>query len=251
MRKLRIGIVGCGRVAHVHLWGYRALAQLGFDRFQIVALCDRVEERTRLLSTSTVRGKSGPQDDPTLDPRKRSYGGGAIGTADLLGAASRPYRHSDWRELVAREDIDAVEIYAPPSQHHVIALEAIAHGKHVFIEKPMAVTVRACHEILRAAREAGVRVAVGHNYRFEPSARAVQWIVEVDDSPGVLASVAGVFGQHGVSIRSMEQEGLGTGARIAFITHAAKERNLRSTLQDLTKLDVVTDVRGVLRVIGD
>jgi len=75
--------------------------------------------------------------------------------------------------------------------------------------------------------------------------------LEVGDAPGVLAAVAGVFGRHGVSIRSMEQEGLGDEARIAFITHGAKEANLRSTLQDLRGLDVVTDIRGVLRVVGE
>lgn len=75
--------------------------------------------------------------------------------------------------------------------------------------------------------------------------------LEVDDAPGVLATVAGVFGRHGVSIRSMEQEGLGTGARLAFITHEAKERNLRATVADLRRLDVVTDVLGFLRVVGD
>ncbi|MGI9614451.1 MAG: homoserine dehydrogenase, partial [Acidimicrobiales bacterium] len=75
--------------------------------------------------------------------------------------------------------------------------------------------------------------------------------LEVGDAPGVLAAVAGVFGRHGVSIRSMEQEGLGHGARIAFITHGARERNLQATLQDLRGLDVVTDIRGVLRVIGE
>ena len=75
--------------------------------------------------------------------------------------------------------------------------------------------------------------------------------LEVGDAPGVLAAVAGVFGRHGVSIRSMEQEGLGDGARIAFITHEALERNLQATLHDLRGLDVVTDIRGVLRVIGE
>ena len=75
--------------------------------------------------------------------------------------------------------------------------------------------------------------------------------LEVGDAPGVLAAVAGVFGEHGVSIRSMEQEGLGSEARIAFITHEAREANLRATLQDLRKLDVVSDIRGVLRVVGE
>ena len=75
--------------------------------------------------------------------------------------------------------------------------------------------------------------------------------LEVGDAPGVLAAVAGVFGEHGVSIRSMEQEGLGNEARIAFITHAAREANLRATLQDLQELAVVSDIRGVLRVVGE
>ncbi len=75
--------------------------------------------------------------------------------------------------------------------------------------------------------------------------------VEVDDRPGVLAQVATVFGDHGVSIRSMEQEGLGGEARLVFITHAARERDVRSTLQDLRSLEAVRSVGSVLRVIGD
>jgi len=75
--------------------------------------------------------------------------------------------------------------------------------------------------------------------------------VEVDDRPGVLAAVAAVFGEHGVSIRSMEQEGLAGEARLVFITHGARERDLRATLHDLRSLDAVRAVGSVLRVIGD
>ena len=75
--------------------------------------------------------------------------------------------------------------------------------------------------------------------------------LEVTDAPGVLAAVAGAFGAHGVSIRSMEQQGLGSGARIAFITHRAIERNLRATLADLRRLDVVAGIGSVLRVVGE
>ena len=74
--------------------------------------------------------------------------------------------------------------------------------------------------------------------------------IEVNDSPGVLAQVAGIFGAHGLSIMSMEQEGLGGGARIAIITHTAKERDFQAALHDLRKLEVVNGVRSVLRVIG-
>lgn len=77
--------------------------------------------------------------------------------------------------------------------------------------------------------------------------------LEVEDRPGVLAAVAGVFGSHGVSIRSMEQEGLdgsSGGARLTFITHTAREADLRATLQELRGLDPVSSIGSVLRVIG-
>ena len=75
--------------------------------------------------------------------------------------------------------------------------------------------------------------------------------IEVSDQPGVLAAVAGVFGEHGVSIRSMEQEGLGSDARIIFITHVAREADVRATLRELAGLDVVREIGSVLRVIDD
>lgn len=75
--------------------------------------------------------------------------------------------------------------------------------------------------------------------------------VEVDDRPGVLSRVAAVFGDHDVSIRSMEQEGLGVEARLIFITHSARERDLRATLEGLDGLDAVRSVGSMLRVVGD
>lgn len=74
--------------------------------------------------------------------------------------------------------------------------------------------------------------------------------LEVADRPGVLAAVAGVFGEHGVSIRSMEQEGLGAEARLIFITHTALERDMQATLGALRDLDAVDRVGTLLRVIG-
>jgi len=75
--------------------------------------------------------------------------------------------------------------------------------------------------------------------------------LEVADRPGVLHAVSGVFAEHGVSIRSMEQEGLGDDARIVFITHDAPEAAVQSTLHDLRLLDVVRTVTSVLRVVGE
>ena len=72
----------------------------------------------------------------------------------------------------------------------------------------------------------------------------------VDDSPGVLAEVAGVFGANGVSIKSMEQEGTGTEASLAFITHQASEADMAATIEKLTSLPSVNRVGALYRVIG-
>jgi homoserine dehydrogenase len=74
--------------------------------------------------------------------------------------------------------------------------------------------------------------------------------IQVADQPGVLAAVANVFGSHRVSIRSMEQEGLGNEARIVFITHSARERDIQACLADLRGLKAVDRIGTVLRVIS-
>jgi len=74
--------------------------------------------------------------------------------------------------------------------------------------------------------------------------------VDVVDRPGVLAAVATVFGDHAVSIRSMEQVGLGAEARLVFLTHLAREGSVRATIADLQRLEAVDRVGGVLRVVG-
>lgn len=75
--------------------------------------------------------------------------------------------------------------------------------------------------------------------------------LEVADQPGVLHAVTGVFAAHGVSIRAAEQEGNGPDARLVFITHTAKEKDVQATVRALSQLDVVLKVGGLLRVIGD
>ncbi len=79
------------------------------------------------------------------------------------------------------------------------------------------------------------------------------WYLNIDvaDRPGVLAAVAQLFGDNGVSIRSMEQVGLGDEARLIFLTHVAREGDVQRTLAGLRRLDVVDHVGGVLRVIDD
>ncbi len=74
--------------------------------------------------------------------------------------------------------------------------------------------------------------------------------IEVADRPGVLAQVAAVFGDHAVSIRSMEQRGLGDDAELIFITHTCREADVRATLHALRSLDSVNRINSLIRVVG-
>ena len=74
--------------------------------------------------------------------------------------------------------------------------------------------------------------------------------LEVTDRPGVLHAVTGIFARHGVSIRAAEQDGLGNGARLVFLTHDANEAAVQACIDELRKLDVVMHVGGLLRVIS-
>jgi homoserine dehydrogenase len=75
--------------------------------------------------------------------------------------------------------------------------------------------------------------------------------LDVTDVPGVLAQVATVFGNNGVSIKSVVQEGTGVGAQLVLVTHAALEGGLQRTVEQLRDLPVVAAVQSVLRVEGE
>ena len=75
--------------------------------------------------------------------------------------------YTDYREACTQEDIDAVIIATPTSLHSEIACEAAARGKHVFLEKPMAITVEECAEINEAVERAGVKLQIGFMRRFD------------------------------------------------------------------------------------
>jgi homoserine dehydrogenase len=74
--------------------------------------------------------------------------------------------------------------------------------------------------------------------------------LRVLDRPGVLAGVAGVFAEHGASIRSMTQKGEGDQAELLILTHPARESDLAATVAQLRDLDSVAEVVGFMRVIG-
>lgn len=73
--------------------------------------------------------------------------------------------------------------------------------------------------------------------------------LDVMDEPGVLASVADIFGRHGVSIQSMEQSGFGDEARLSFVTHSATTKSVHATIDDLAKLESVDSIGACIRVV--
>ncbi|MBN2044594.1 MAG: Gfo/Idh/MocA family oxidoreductase [Anaerolineales bacterium] len=76
---------------------------------------------------------------------------------------------TDWQKVVEREDIDIIDISAPPSLHKEIAIAAAKAGKHIFCEKPIALSADEALEMYEAAEEAGVVHYLNHNYRRSPA----------------------------------------------------------------------------------
>jgi homoserine dehydrogenase len=74
--------------------------------------------------------------------------------------------------------------------------------------------------------------------------------LDVADKPGVLAVVAGAFADHGVSIQTVRQEGLGVDASLVLVSHVASDAALSATVAALRDLNIVRDVTSVMRVEG-
>lgn len=75
----------------------------------------------------------------------------------------------DYRELLKRDDIDVVSVCTPNAQHEQMALDALAAKKHLYIDKPLAVTGEEARRVAAAARDAGVFTKVAFNLRHFPA----------------------------------------------------------------------------------
>jgi len=139
MNRLNFGIIGCGRISDLHAPGY-----LKSDRARIYAVCDSSPETAR----------------------RRKY----------EWRAEKSY--TDYTELLDDPDVDAVEIIVPHHLHRDLAVAACRAGKHVSVQKPMAMTVSECDDMIHAAREAGVTLKVFENFVFYPPYVKAKELVE-------------------------------------------------------------------------
>lgn len=145
MDKVRVGMVGYKFMGKAHSNAYRALPMFFPNSIkpEMTAICGR--------------------DPEGLEQARTQFGWESSET--------------DWKELVKRDDIDLIDINAPSDAHKAIALAAAAAGKHLFCEKPLALTLEDSREMLEAAEKAGVKHMVGFNYRFAPAIQLAKKLV--------------------------------------------------------------------------
>ena len=145
-REIGIGLVGYRFMGRAHSNAYRQVARF-FDVDPVPrmrAICGRDEE-------------------------------GAKEAATTLGWESY---ETDYRRLVARDDVDLVDVATPGNTHREIVLAALEAGKHVLCEKPLANTLQEAREMLDAARNAGTVNMVCFNYRRAPAVQLAQKLVQ-------------------------------------------------------------------------
>jgi predicted dehydrogenase len=84
----------------------------------------------------------------------------------------------DYAELLGRNDVDAVVLATPPSRHHAMALPALRAGKHVWVEKPLAMTAAHGRELVNAAAAAGRILFVDETFLYDPLVREMKRLVD-------------------------------------------------------------------------
>jgi predicted dehydrogenase len=126
--KRRVGIIGVGFGAQVHVPGFRS------EGWEVAAICSRSREKAEKAAADS-------------------------GIAGI---------HTDPLELIDRGDIEAVAIITPPGAHHDLSIAALNAGKHVLCEKPFAIDVRQAVAMRDAASKSGLTAMVAHEFRHTP-----------------------------------------------------------------------------------
>ena len=129
MKQIGVGIVGCGRIAGLHQMGYH-----GREDAYIVAVCDSKARRARKTA--------------------KAWGVDKI--------------YTDYTRLLADPEIDLVELLVPHNLHASMTVQACQAGKHVSVQKPMALNIVEADRMITAANQAGVMLRIYENFVFYP-----------------------------------------------------------------------------------
>ena len=130
MKKIRLAIIGTGVFAGIHAAGIERM-----EDAELVAVCDNVAEKAKRFAEEHNVG----------------------------------YWSADYRDILARDDVDAVTIPAPDQLHMEIATAAMRAGKHVLCEKPMALSLDDCREMIKVAEQTGKKLMIGQICRYTPA----------------------------------------------------------------------------------
>lgn len=146
MSKLRFGILGCGRISSKHV---NALIN-NKEEAELVAVYDIVE-------------------DLAVD-KKNQY------ESKVQGSSVKVYK--DYNEFINDENIDVVTIATISGYHAKQAIDCLNHGKHVLIEKPMALTLQDAEKIIKLGKEKNKKVCVSHQNRFMPAIQKLKRAID-------------------------------------------------------------------------
>lgn len=161
MEKVKLGIIGIGGICNSsHIPAY-----LKDKRVEVVGLCDIIEERAQKAKSKHFHNAK---------------------------------VYTDYRELLKDETIDAIDICTPNYWHSKIAVDAFAAGKHVFSEKPDAVSVEEAEKMKAASEEAGKTLMVMRNNRFVNISQAAKKYIEDGNMGEVYAGRCGWIRRRGI-----------------------------------------------------
>jgi len=148
--EVSVALIGCGGMMEAHVRrGFRALWERGFQDFRIVACVDSNEMAAARMAESIAEWQG-----------------------------TRPSVYTCVDDFLAKEtSVHAVDISLPHYEHHTVAVACLEAGKHVLLEKPLAITLRAGRKIVEAAKRKGLVLSIAENYRRTPYHRAIRWAI--------------------------------------------------------------------------
>ncbi|REK66229.1 MAG: oxidoreductase [Cohnella sp.] len=158
MKPIRTAVIGTGSISDFHLKSYARHPDA-----ELVAVCDLNAERARKK-------------------------------ADQFGAAKS---YSDYKELLADPDIDAVSVCTWNNTHAEISIAALRAGKHVLVEKPLCTTVEEALRIREAVEETGKQLMIGYVRRYDPNARLLKEFVDKGEFGDLYYAKASSIRRHG------------------------------------------------------
>ncbi|MGZ7043269.1 MAG: Gfo/Idh/MocA family oxidoreductase [Methanobacterium sp.] len=140
MNKVNVGVIGVGAMGYNHARVYSKL-----ENANLMAVSDLLKEKAEEVS-------------------KEYNAKGFV----------------DYNDILKMPEIEAISVCVPTTHHFNVVMDAIEHGKHVLVEKPIAFTLREAKTMVKAAKDEGVKLATGHVERYNPSVEKTKELIKND-----------------------------------------------------------------------